>query len=191
MRCAAFSASTRNLWFCNSVAQASACGSSGLARPKPRRLKPAPLQAHQGKLPLKLRPARTGSYEYENHSCFLFAAPCGNFARCGNSLYICSAAIDETELPKRTAPRWLHDLRKKRHAAAAALIRPTDRDCLVIGADTTVELNGRDSRKAARRRARARNALEAQRAHSPRADGNFSSAVAEKYRTVRDRDLHA
>jgi len=55
---------------------------------------------------------------------------------------ICSAAIDETPLPNESAPAMVARLAEAKALAAAALLSPADRDSIVIGADTTVEVNG-------------------------------------------------
>jgi septum formation protein len=55
---------------------------------------------------------------------------------------ICSAAIDETPIPNEPAPAMVARLAEAKALATAALLPPADRDCIVIGADTTVELNG-------------------------------------------------
>jgi septum formation protein len=55
---------------------------------------------------------------------------------------ICSAAIDETPLPNEPAPAMVVRLAEEKARAAVPLLSPSDRDCVVIGADTTVELNG-------------------------------------------------
>jgi septum formation protein len=53
-----------------------------------------------------------------------------------------SAAIDETPLPNEPAPAMVARLAEEKARAAAALLPSDDQDCIVIGADTTVELNG-------------------------------------------------
>jgi septum formation protein len=55
---------------------------------------------------------------------------------------ICSAAIDETPLLSEPAPAMVARLAEAKARATAALLPPADRDCIVIGSDTTVELNG-------------------------------------------------
>jgi septum formation protein len=55
---------------------------------------------------------------------------------------ICSAAIDETPLPNEAAPAMVARLAEAKARTVTALLQPADHDCIVIGADTTVELNG-------------------------------------------------
>ena len=54
---------------------------------------------------------------------------------------ICFAAIDETPLPNESAPAMVARLAEEKAHAAAAQLPPAYQDSIVIGADTTVELN--------------------------------------------------
>jgi septum formation protein len=53
-----------------------------------------------------------------------------------------ASPIDETPLPNEAAPAMVARLAEAKARAIAAMMEPADQDCIVIGADTTVELNG-------------------------------------------------
>jgi septum formation protein len=55
---------------------------------------------------------------------------------------VCAAAIDEAPLPHESAHAMVARLAEAKARAAASLVNTSDGDCIVIGADTTVELNG-------------------------------------------------
>jgi septum formation protein len=55
---------------------------------------------------------------------------------------ICAAQINETPLPRESAPAMVARLAEAKARAAASLVNAADSDCIVIGADTTVELSG-------------------------------------------------
>jgi septum formation protein len=53
-----------------------------------------------------------------------------------------AAQVDEAELPDETARAMVTRLAEAKARAVAAQIDPTTRDCFIVGADTTVELDG-------------------------------------------------
>lgn len=55
---------------------------------------------------------------------------------------VCSTQVDETPFPAESAQAMVARLAEEKARAAAALLDLSDRDCIVIGADTTVEFNG-------------------------------------------------
>jgi septum formation protein len=55
---------------------------------------------------------------------------------------ICVADIDETCLPGETAYKMVARLAESKARAAAAQVGPNSQECIVLGADTTVELDG-------------------------------------------------
>jgi septum formation protein len=60
----------------------------------------------------------------------------------GFSFEIRAAQVDETVLPGETAEEMVSRLAEAKARVAAARIRPANENCVVIGADTSVELNG-------------------------------------------------
>jgi septum formation protein len=60
----------------------------------------------------------------------------------GIAFEICATQIDETALPSETARALVARLAEAKARAAASQIRDGMRECIVIGADTTVELDG-------------------------------------------------
>ena len=72
----------------------------------------------------------------------------------GIAFEILATQIDEAVLPGETAPAMVARLAQAKARAAAAQIDAGTRDCFIVGADTTVELDGeilgkpRDSRHA-------------------------------------------
>ena len=55
---------------------------------------------------------------------------------------ICGTQIDETPLSCESAHAMVARLAEAKARTAASLVNPGDGECIVIGADTTVELNG-------------------------------------------------
>jgi nucleoside triphosphate pyrophosphatase len=55
---------------------------------------------------------------------------------------VCATQIDETPFPGESAQAMVARLAQAKARAAASLVNASDGDCIVIGADTTVELNG-------------------------------------------------
>jgi len=55
---------------------------------------------------------------------------------------VCAASIDEAPLPHEPAHAMVARLAEAKARAAASLVNTGDGGCIVIGADTTVELNG-------------------------------------------------
>jgi len=55
---------------------------------------------------------------------------------------VCATQIDEAPLPNESAHAMVARLAEAKARAAASLVNSSDSECIVIGADTTVELNG-------------------------------------------------
>jgi septum formation protein len=55
---------------------------------------------------------------------------------------VCAAAINEAPLPHESAHAMVARLAETKARAAASLVNTSDGECIVVGADTTVELNG-------------------------------------------------
>ena len=60
----------------------------------------------------------------------------------GIAFEICAAEIDETALPGEKAQKMVARLAEAKARAAAAQLGPCVQDCIVLGADTTVKLDG-------------------------------------------------
>jgi septum formation protein len=64
------------------------------------------------------------------------------FRNAGIAFEICATQIDESVLRGETAHAMVARLAEEKARAAASLVNSGDGECIVIGADTTVELNG-------------------------------------------------
>jgi septum formation protein len=60
----------------------------------------------------------------------------------GVAFEICPAPVDETPIPGETAQAMVARLAEAKARAAAVQIRDGSPECIVVGADTTVELDG-------------------------------------------------
>jgi septum formation protein len=60
----------------------------------------------------------------------------------GIAFEICSSQTDESRLPGETAQTMVARLAEAKARAAVVLVSHSERDCIVIGADTAVELDG-------------------------------------------------
>jgi|HubBroStandDraft_6_1064221.scaffolds.fasta_scaffold24547_7 septum formation protein len=60
----------------------------------------------------------------------------------GIAFEICATQIDETPLPGETAQAMVARLAEAKARAAASQLDPGTRECMIVGADTTVALDG-------------------------------------------------
>ncbi len=96
----------------------------------------------------------------------------------GIAFEICATHIDEAALPGETAHAMVARLAEAKARAAAAQLDAGSRECIIVGADTTVELDGEILGKP-RDAADAREMLcQTRRAHSRCPYWNFPSAIA-------------